>query len=140
MFRVIVCIAVGLLFVANTTHAQQIHIYDTFGKRTYLGCLTCSKYDANSVWNEYGSFGSKYQSSSIWNSYGIYRSQYSAQSPWNRYSSSPPVLLDVNGSFIGYFTKNAYLQGRTRNDFALWVLDNYEYIMDNFTDVVNGLQ
>jgi hypothetical protein len=140
MFRTLLWIAAALLLIKFTAHSQQIHIYNNFEKQTYLGCLTCTKYDANSVWNEYGTYGSKYQSLSIWNRYGVYGSEYNPQSPWNKYSTYPPVLIDMNGRFVGYFTTNTYLQGRTRNKFALWVLDNYEYIMDNYSAVVNELQ
>ena len=35
----------------------------------YLGKLNASKYDSESIWNEYGSYGSSYSSNSIWNEY-----------------------------------------------------------------------
>lgn len=90
----------------------------------YLGCLNCDSYQANSIWNEYGTYGSSYNTNSIWNEYGTYGSEYNNFSPWNSYSSSPPVVVDKDGNFYGHFTINEYTSKRA--DFQL-ALTNYEY-------------
>jgi hypothetical protein len=127
------------LFAQVTTSAQEIHIYTDAKKTKYLGCLTCSKYSSVSIWNEYGTYGSPYNYVSVWNQYGTYGSPYNATSPWNEYSSKPPILLDEYGNSYGYFTRNLSVYGRTTDQFAVWVLDNYEYIVNNFSKVVNKL-
>ena len=120
--------------------SQQLHLYSDVNKTTYLGCLTCSKYAATSIWNEYGKHGSQYNSYSVWNKFGIYGSPFNSQSPWNEYSSYPPVIIDEAGTYLGYFTRNRNLYGRTRDQFAVWVLDNYEMIRDNFSEIVDKMQ
>lgn len=100
----------------------------------FLGCLNCSRYDSSSVWNKYGEHGSKYNSNSIWNKYGEYGSKYNSHSPWNKYSSDAPVVVDPDGNFYGYFTRNKY-NNQTKIKWLVWILDNYEYVMENFDEV-----
>ena len=77
----------------------------------YLGCLNCSEYASDSVFNNYGSYGSEYSSRSVHNSYSQYGSPYSAHSPCNPYASNPPVVVDKDGNFYGYLTLNQYKSG-----------------------------
>lgn len=71
---------------------------------TFLGTAT-SKYDSDSILNEYGNHGSKYATESIWNEYGTYGGKYSTQSPFNPYSSTPPLIVR-SGTVIGRLTVN----------------------------------
>jgi hypothetical protein len=103
---------------------KSLHIYGGKDHDVYLGCLNCSKYDQNSIWNQYGTYGSKYNASSIWNKYGDYGGKYSDTSPFNLYASTPPVIVDKDGGFYGYFTVNTYKDKRA--DFKL-VLTIYKY-------------
>lgn len=75
---------------------------------TYLGCLSCSEYSAESVLNEYGTFGSRYSSTSIFNPYSQYGSKYSAYSACNPYASDPPVVVDPSGNYYGRLTIARY--------------------------------
>ncbi len=83
---------------------------------TFLGTVG-SKYDSNSIFNEYGSYGGKYSSKSIFNEYGTYGSKYGTNSVFNEYSSDPPRIV-FNGSVIGYLSVNRYLSGAI-NPYAL---------------------
>jgi len=74
---------------------------------TYLGKIT-DKYDSESIFNQYGTYGSKYSQSSIWNQYGTYGGKYSAYSTFNPYTSTPPKIYK-NRTYIGYLTVNKYL-------------------------------
>jgi len=104
--------------------AQALHLYGGSDHDEYLGCINCSAYDSNSIWNEYGTYGNSYNTKSIWNEYGTYGNEYNSYSPWNAYSSYPPVVVDGNGNFYGYFTVNSYKSNRA--DFSL-VLTLYKY-------------
>ncbi|MDE7127117.1 MAG: hypothetical protein K2O58_04380, partial [Bacteroidales bacterium] len=42
-------------------------IYGGKDNDEYLGKLNASKYDSESIWNQYGKYGSRYNSKSIWN-------------------------------------------------------------------------
>lgn len=112
------------LVISTLAQGQTLHIYGGSNHDVYLGCLNCNNYDKNSIWNTYGTYGSKYNSISIWNAYGTYGSKYNAASPWNSYSNDPPVIVDKEGGFYGYFTTNRYKSKRA--DFGL-VEVLYEY-------------
>jgi len=122
-----------LLFLTITTIAssQTLHLYGGKNHDVYLGCLNCDKYNSNSIWNAYGTYGSKYNSNSIWNAYGTYGSKYNSYSPWNAYSSDPPVVVDKEGNFYGYFTVNAYKDKRADFGLALTIYKYYDLIMDD---------
>ena len=64
----------------------------------YLGNLSSNPYDANSVSNPYGRYGSEYSSDSINNPYGKYGSRYSNDSPNNPYATNPPSIHGGDGS------------------------------------------
>jgi len=76
---------------------------------TFLGKIT-SKFDGESIFNPYGTFGNSYSSSSIWNKYSTWGSSYSSSSPFNRYTTSPPQVIK-NGGVIGLLTTNTSLYG-----------------------------
>lgn len=73
-------------------------------ENTYLGKLINS-YDSNSIFNDYGTYGSEYNSLSIWNQYATFGSEYSSYSPHNKYTSTPPMIIK-NGKIIGYLSAN----------------------------------
>jgi hypothetical protein len=75
---------------------------------TYLGSYNTNQYDADSVNNPYGTYGSQYSSSSINNPYGQYGSQYSGQSVNNPYASDTPKLYDQHGNYRGKLSSNRY--------------------------------
>lgn len=104
----------GLQAVAEMEYAQTTmdSLYGSViiaDDGTFLGKIT-NEYDSDSIFNEYGQYGSKYSSNSIWNEYGAYGSKYSSYSPFNQYSSSPPSIYK-NGRHIGYLTVNRYIPG-----------------------------
>ncbi len=74
------------------------------GKNTFLGKITNS-YDSESIFNEYGTYGSEYNSASIWNQYATFGSEYSSYSPHNSYTSTPPMIIK-NRKILGYLSAN----------------------------------
>lgn len=74
----------------------------------FLGRISSSKYDSDSIMNEYGPYGSRYSLTSIFNPYSMYGSPYSTLSPFNRYTGTPPKVF-LNDIFIGYLTLNEYI-------------------------------
>ena len=101
----------------------------------FLGTLNQSKYEADSIWNQYGTHGSPFSPNSIWNEFGTYGSSFSRFSPWNSFTTTPPVVVDSAGNFYGYFTRNKYLPNRTRIESLVALLDNYEWIAGNLDEV-----
>lgn len=106
----VLCVASGSLHAQTTA----LLLFGGSDHKTFLGCLNCGAYASTSVCNQYGSHGSRYAPESIWNAYGPFGSRYSADSPWNKYASTPPVIVDKDGGFYGYFTANRYHDKRTR--------------------------
>ena len=96
--------------------------------KVFLGCLNCNRFDQGSVCNRYASHGSRFSSKSIWNGHSIYGSRYSTYSPWNRHASNPPVIVDRDGNFYGYFTANRFHARRTTSAFFLAFLDNVDEV------------
>jgi hypothetical protein len=104
-----------IFITATSSFSQTLHLYGGKNHDVYLGCLNCDAYNSNSIWNEYGTYGSKY------NTY----------SPWNAYSSEPPVVVDKDGNFYGYFTVNKYNSKQADFELALTIYSNYDLIMDD---------
>lgn len=75
---------------------------------TFLGKILNS-YNSESIFNEYGEYGSEYSSKSIWNKYSTFGSEFSTDSPHNKHSSSPPMLIK-RGKVIGYLSSNKNLK------------------------------
>jgi hypothetical protein len=86
----------------------KLMVFGGPGHRTYLGCLSCSQYDGESIFNEYGTYGSQYSAQSILNPYSAFGSLYSTTSACNPYASDPPVIVDGNGKYYGRLTVNQY--------------------------------
>lgn len=118
-------LAILLIFLATTAHSQNIcEIIDgaslIANNGVFLGRIT-NRYSSESIFNEYGNYGSKYGSESIWNKYGEYGSKYSNYSPFNPYATEPPAIVK-NGEIIGYLSINKYLQ-HTLNPWILKTCD-----------------
>ena len=79
------------------------------GSDTFLGEIT-GKYHVNSIFNNYGLYGSKYSVTSIWNPYSLYGSKYSVFSAFNDYTFTPPKIIK-NNKRIGYLTTNNLVSG-----------------------------
>lgn len=86
----------------------KLMIFGGVGHGTYLGCLNCSEYATDSVWNKNGSSGSAYSAESIFNHYSQFGSKYSMESACNQYATDPPVIVDQSGTYYGRLTLNRY--------------------------------
>ena len=124
-------IIILLLISIPSSGQKTLHIYGGEGHDVYLGCLNCDRYNASSIWNEYGTFGSQYNAKSIWNEYGAYGSGYSSTSPFNSYANYPPVIVDKDGNFYGYFTVNEYKSKRADFKLVNIIYENYTLIRVN---------
>lgn len=120
-----------LVFLCSLAWTQVLYIYGGKNHTVYLGALNTSKYDAESIWNAYGTYGSKYSSKSIWNKYGTYGGKYSNYSPFNKYANCPPGLYDSKDNFYGYLTVNIYQRNRADFSLAETICDFFEYIQDD---------
>lgn len=78
----------------------------------YLGRLTLNKYDSNSIYNQYGNYGSKFSSTSIFNKFSNYGSKYSSLSPFNPYTNTPPYIY-LRGIKYAFLSVNKFLGLKT---------------------------
>jgi hypothetical protein len=108
-------VVVVLLACATSLRAEELcdvlngaKIVAQDDDNTYLGRIS-NAYDGESIFNNYGTYGSKYSAESIWNKYGTFGSQYSSYSPFNKYSSEPPLLVK-DGEVIGYLSANKSIE------------------------------
>jgi hypothetical protein len=60
------------------------------------GCLNCSQFEADSICNQFGRFGSEFQIDSIWNMFGTYGSKFNSNSPWNQFSIPEEASLSLS--------------------------------------------
>ena len=125
---------IAIIFILCSSSVNAAEALLLFGGKNhdeFIGCLNCGKYDDGSVCNKYGDYGSKYSDKSIWNKYGDYGSKYSDKSPWNKYASNPPVIVDKDGGFYGYFAAGKYQNKRTKIESLAYMLDNVDIIVDD---------
>ncbi len=100
---------------AASNGGRKLMLFGGQGHKTYLGCINCSDYASDSVFNKYGKFGSAY-GESIFNKFGDFGSMYSMYSACNPYASDPPVIVDDAGNFYGRLTVNNYNGQVTRDE------------------------
>lgn len=122
-----------MLLCMVSLQAQTLLIYGGSDHDVFLGKLNADCYDSESIWNEYGTYGSKYSSKSIWNEYGTYGSEYSSYSPWNEYASTPPVVVDSRGNFYGYLTANEFISQRYSSRLVDFICRHYKQIRDDLS-------
>lgn len=95
--------------IYSKSSLQGAKIVADDGLDTFLGEIT-GKYHVNSIFNNYGLYGSKYSVTSIWNPYSLYGSKYSVFSAFNDYTFTPPKIIK-NNKRIGYLTTNNLVSG-----------------------------
>lgn len=130
--------AVALIVVlSSTANAQELLLFGGNGHDVFLGCLNCNEYNSESICNEFGA-GSAFKSDSIFNEFGPFGSEFSSSSPWNQFSISNdvPVLVDRQGGFYGYFTINEFRSDAV--DFASNLAEMHD-IADGNLEIVQKL-
>lgn len=107
----IVTIFLSLFLLVHNANAEEIcdivkgaALIAQDDKNTFLGKIT-SSFDSESIFNEYGTYGSEYSSGSIWNQYATFGSEYSSYSPHNNYTSTPPMIIKSR-KILGYLSSN----------------------------------
>jgi hypothetical protein len=78
----------------------------------YLGfftCVFCTEFDANSINNQFGIYGSQFSATSIRNQFSQYGSQFSNDSACDQFASNPPRVYNSNQSvYYGELTLNQF--------------------------------
>src|SRR3990167_8586229 len=71
----------------------------------FLGIISTKKSESDSIFNEYGIYGSKYSGLSISNENGTYGSNESVYSAYNELTSTPPKIM-MKTKPVAFLTKN----------------------------------
>src|SRR5438132_8349428 len=82
---------------------------------TYLGVLSNNPFDANSVSNPFGVYGSPFSPTSVNNPFSQYGSPYSAHSATNPYATEAPKIVNP---YLGRLSANRYAPDSTGNAFG----------------------
>jgi hypothetical protein len=122
-------LAIGLAATAAANQSAGVSplgvapllVFGGEGHKTFLGCLNCSKFDANSVMNEFGQYGSAYSTVSILNQFSEFGSPYSTHSACGPYASDPPVIVDRAGNYYGRLTVNRFADPTHVGNWSAWI-------------------
>lgn len=102
---------------------KSLNIYGGENHDVYLGCLNFSDIDQNSIWNDIGTYGS----------------DFSSYTPWNDISNYPPVIVDKDGGFYGYFITNEEKDKRADFNLVLTLYKYHDLIKDDVSKWYNKL-
>lgn len=104
--------ASGTGTTVTPTAVPGYYLWGGPGYSQYLGfftCVFCVEFDANSVNNQFGQYGSQFASTSIRNQFSQYGSAFSTYSTCNQFASNPPRVYNSNGSvYYGELTLNQF--------------------------------
>lgn len=85
---------------------SELLVFGGNGHHVFLGCLSCSKYDTDSVFNTYGTYGSRLSPESLVNPHSDYGSRNSPHGACSPDATDPPVVADRAGRHYGRLTMN----------------------------------
>jgi hypothetical protein len=114
-------VAQDLSGLASLLRGASILAQDS--ENTFLGKVD-NEFSSESIFNEFGTYGSKFSSSSIWNEFSSFGSEFSSYSAFSEFSSTPPMLVK-NGRVIGYLTQNKFLRGGISPNILRALKDEY---------------
>jgi hypothetical protein len=103
--------------IESESHARQLSgdSYIEAADGTFLGSLNPNKFDTESIFNQFGSYGNKFSQVSILNKFSDYGNQFSQLSPFNKFSNTPPKIF-LKGNFYAYLTVNTMLRPNIQPD------------------------
>ncbi len=88
----LVVTAAGGVSVCAQIAGASVYGCDGRDYTVFLGKLT-NRFDTQSIYNQFGTYGSRFSSSSIYNPYSQWGSRYSDRSAFDSYAKHPPVLV-----------------------------------------------
>ena len=104
-----------------STIVFSLLVVPVFAQQTqYLGKLSSNRYDAQSVSNPYGAYGSPHSPTSVNNQFGTYGSPFSPLSVNNPYAVSAPRLYASDGTYLGRLSANRFDPESVSNPFGAY--------------------
>lgn len=84
--------------------ANKVMVFGGPRNDVYLGCMSCDRFHAESIFNIHGMYGSKHGAESISNPHSLFGSKHAANSVCSEYAANPPVVVDDLGGYYGHLT------------------------------------
>jgi hypothetical protein len=81
------------------------------GDGEFIGRLSNDRFDAKSLGNKFGDYGSKFDPKSLLNKFSEYGSRIGNFSAFDRNAGKPPVVL-LGGKAVAYLTRNPSVRPR----------------------------
>lgn len=75
--------------------SARLELWGGANANIYLGCWSCNQFDSESVFNQFGRYGSRFSQTSVWNHFSEYGSQFSSTSACNSLATNPPRILNT---------------------------------------------
>lgn len=97
-----------ILLAAPAVSAKDLLIFGGRDNTEYLGCLSCSEFSSDSVWNQISRYSWDRHAIGLWSEIGQYRSSVGNYSACNQFASSAPVIVDREGNFYWRLTINQF--------------------------------
>ena len=108
--------------VPPATPNSRLLVYGGRGYEQYLGCFSCDDFHLESVFNQFGRYGSRFSQTSIWNHFSSFGSQFSNDSACNQFATNPPILVDEAADTYSEITLNLNRQYAIREPrFVAWL-------------------
>jgi hypothetical protein len=85
--------------------------YEVWGgpnRTLFLGCWSCNEFAAESVFNQFGRYGSRFSQTSLWNHFSQYGSEFNTNSACNQFATNPPILLNTSTNRYTELTLNQF--------------------------------
>lgn len=86
----------------------------------FIGHLNTNEFDADSVRNQFGRYGSPFSPDSINNQFGRYGNQFSDYSVSNPFAMHAPKLYTQNGMYLGKLSANTFDLESVSNSFGIY--------------------
>ena len=105
---------------ARDALAPTLMVFGGDRQSVYLGCLTCSEFAPDSVFNHHGRHGIE-SVRSVLNEAGPYGSKSSEYSACNPRATVPPVIRDQRGKYYGQLTVKANADPPPTRTLKTWI-------------------
>jgi hypothetical protein len=107
-FRRAVTLAAALIFgYSSNSAANDYLIFGGPDHDQYLGCLSCSEFSSESVFNSISPYGFDNELG-VWSSLRPFRSTISGASACSQFAAKPPIVVDREGNFYWSLTINQF--------------------------------
>ena len=94
---------------------SRVELWGGANHAVFLGCWNCNQFAAESVFNQFGQYGSRFSQTSIWNHFAQYGSEFNTNGACNQFASNPPILLNTGTNRFTELTLNQFRQFAERD-------------------------